>query len=171
MKEVYNCDGEYGRYIMQELKLPSVHATPEAIADYTAQGKKRIHWMDGDNMPGSIQINTSWYLAANKEYQLNLGDAANAYTKWQTHFHDSAEIVCYYGTDPDDPWNLNGEIEMVIGDEMHILTKSTMIYLPPNLEHSTPLITRVDRPIFHFSLVLSSSYGFVGKDGVSFEAK
>ena len=82
-----------------------------------------------------------------------------------------AIIVCYYGTDPDNPYELNGEIEMIIGDETHILTKSSMIFLPAGLVHSTPLITVVNKPIFHFSLVLSSSYSFTGADGNVFEAK
>lgn len=140
---------------MQELKLPPVHAAPEAIADYEASGKKRIHWMDNDNMPGSIQINTSWYLRSGREYQLNLGDKANVYNTWQCHTHDADEIVCYYGTDPEHPEDLCGEIEMVVGDELHVLTKSSMIFLPAGVPHSTPLINRVDRPIFHFSLVLT----------------
>jgi len=171
MERVNNCEGKYGKYIMQELILPAAHATPEAIFEYERQGKKRIHWMDGNNMPGAFQINTSWYLAPNKEIQLNLGDKANVYTKWQTHVHDTDEVVCYYGTDPDNPFELNGEIEMIIGEENHILTKSSMIFLPAGLVHSTPLITVVNKPIFHFSLVLSSCYSFTGADGNVFEAK
>ncbi len=171
MKSFKNREGEYGKYILQDLILPAAHATPEAIREYERQGKKRIHWMDGDIMPGAFQINTSWYLAPNREVQLNLGDEANIYTKWQTHVHDTDELVCYYGSDPENPWELNGEIEMIIGDESHILTKSSMIFLPAGLVHSTPLINVVNRPIFHFSLVLSSGYSFTGEDGKIFEAK
>lgn len=42
MKSVMNNGGEYGRYFLQELKLPSVHATPEAIEKYNGAGRKRI---------------------------------------------------------------------------------------------------------------------------------
>ena len=171
MKTVHNCEGVYGKYIMQELKLPPVHATPEAVADYEALGKKRIHWMDNANMPGCCQINTSWYFEANREKQLDPDARTNAYTKWQCHVHDVDEILCFYGSDPLDPYHLHAEIEIVLGDEHHLLTKSSLIYVPAGVSHSTPLVNRIDRPVFHFSMVLGKEYNFVGADGGTFAAK
>lgn len=170
--EIYqNCAGANGKYIMQELKLPAIHATPKAVADYEALGKRRIHWMDDQNMPGCCQINTSWYFAANREQQLHPTEETNVYTKWQCHVHDVDEILCFYGSDPEDPYNLHGEIELILGDESHILTKSSLIYVPAGMRHSTPLVNRIDRPIFHFSMVLNPNYNFVAEDGGTFMAK
>ncbi|MBQ8264560.1 MAG: hypothetical protein IJY96_07295 [Oscillospiraceae bacterium] len=160
-----NCEGEYGKYIMQELKLPPFHATPKARADAKARGQQPVHWMDNNNMPGSIQINCSWYFTEDREYQLG----PNALSKWQPHVHDVDEIVCFYGSDPENPHELNAEIEMVIGDEHHLLTKSSMIYLPAGVYHSRPLINSIDKPVFHFSLVLATDYSFTAADGSTFE--
>lgn len=171
MEPCQNCEGKYGKLIMQELKLPAIHATPQAVADYEALGRKRIHWIDGDNMPGAFQLNTSWYLAPNREQQLNPDAKTNTYTKWQPHVHDTDEMLCFYGSDPDDPYNLNGEIEIHIDGEPHILTKSSLIFLPAGLPHTPPLVNRVERPIFHFSMVLTSDYHFVTEGGESFETR
>ena len=166
-----NCDGPNGKYIMQDLRLPAAHADPKAIADYEALGKKRIHWMDNANMPGCCQINTSWYFEANREQQLHPTGETNVFTKWQCHVHDVDEILCFYGSDPYDPYNLNAEIEVVLGEDHHVLTKSSLIYVPAGLSHSTPLVNRIDRPVFHFSMVLSPDYNFVAADGGTFKAK
>ena len=61
MKECLNNEGEYGKYILQELVLPAVHATPDAIAKYEKAGRKRILWMDGSVLPAPFQINTAGY--------------------------------------------------------------------------------------------------------------
>ena len=53
--------GVWGKYILQDLQLPAIHSTPEAIEKYEKAGRKRIHWMDGHVMPGAFQINTAWY--------------------------------------------------------------------------------------------------------------
>ncbi len=161
--------GNYGKYIMQELSLPGVHGTPEAVAAYEALGKKRIHWMDDNNMPGCMQINTSWYFKTNREEQLNPQGEVNTYTKWQCHTHSVDEILCFYGSDPENPYDLCGEVELVIGDESHVLTRSTLIYVPAGVPHSTPLVNKIDRPMFHFSMVMSKDYNFTAADGGVFE--
>jgi hypothetical protein len=74
------------------------------------------------------------------------------------HVHDNAEILGFYGTNPDDPYDLGGEIEIVIDDELHILTKSSLVFLPGGMPHCPLTVTKVDRPIFHFSIVMDPQY-------------
>ena len=160
MKVNHNSEGTYAKYVMQDLRLPPEHASPEAVAKYERGGaKKRIHWMDGNNTPGAWQLNTSWFLAPNRAVLLGSADAPTAENEeWHAHVHDVDEMLLFNGTDPEHPTDLCGEIEMLIGDEIYIFTKSTLIFLPAGLKHSTPLINRVERPIFHFSTVLSKEY-------------
>ena len=58
----------------------------------------------------------------------------------KAHSHPYAEILGFVGTDPEDPSDLGGEVEFWIDGECHRLTKSTMVFLPPNLPHC-PLMT------------------------------
>ena len=61
-------------------------------------------------------------------------------------------------------------MEFWVGGEQHILTKSTMVFLPPNVPHCPLIINRVDRPIFNYSVVMNAIYGFEGQ-GASFRAE
>ena len=160
MATVYNTDGKHGGLVVQELTLPATHSTPEALEMYARFGR-RIHWIDSNVVPGSFQMNTSLYLKPT----IGLYDDDPAENKAKSlsfnvpHVHDNAaEILGFYGTNPDDPYDLGGEIEIIIDDETHILTKSSLVFLPPGLPHCPLTITRVDRPIFHFSIVMDPQY-------------
>ena len=156
-KQVLNTDGEYGAQFVQDLLLPESHKKPEVLAKY-AQYAKRIHWLDDDVVPGSIQMNTSWYLKPNRPDDPEAAKRDAGMGSFKEHTHDSDEILGFYGTDPDDPYNLFGEIELFIEGESHILTKSTMVFLPAGMEHCPLYINKLERPIFHFSLVMESKY-------------
>jgi ferredoxin len=54
------------------------------------------------------------------------------------HIHRDAELLFHIGGDPYNPQELNSEVEFFIGVEMerHVFTKSTVIYIPPNVVHS-----------------------------------
>ena len=70
------------------------------------------------------------------------------------HVHeDSCEILGYFGSDPHDPYNLNGEIIYTIDGEEYSITESTLIFLPKGLPHSPYRVVRVDKPIFHFAVL------------------
>ena len=67
--------------------------------------------------------------------------------KHGTHQHEYAEVILHIGTNPDDPLDLGGEVEFCMGPEMekHIISKSSVIYIPPNLEHGPWTVKRVER--------------------------
>ena len=70
---------------------------------------------------------------------------------WQTykpHFHDCEEFIGFFGSNPDKPFDLGGEIEVWIEDEQHIFNKSCFLFIPKGLKHNPFFIRRVDRPIF-----------------------
>ena len=165
-KQVFNTDGEYGGQIVQDLILPESHKKPDVLAKYAQYGK-RIHWIDTNVVPGAFQMNTSWYLRPNRPDDLEAANKDSGMGSLRAHTHDSDEILGFYGTDPDDPYNLSGEIELFIAGESHILTKSTLVFLPAGMEHCPLYINRVDRPIFHFSIVMESKYTLrhEGEDG------
>ena len=135
------------QYVIQTLKDPF---TPEMSKKYSTFAK-RILWIDGDMVPGAFQMNCAWYY---DKLETSMGD----------HIHDSDEILGFYGNDPDDPYNLHGEVEMWVGDQKFILTKSTMIFAPAGVSHCPLIIHRADRPIFHFSVVTGGTYKAITKE-------
>ena len=156
-KQVYNTDGEYGKQIVQDLILPKTHTTPEAIAKYETFGK-RIHWIDDAVVPGAFQMNTSWYFKPNRPDDPEEAKKTAGMGSQKEHVHDSDEILGFYGSNPDDQYDLGGEVEVFIDGESHILTKSSLVFIPAGMEHCPLYINRVDRPIFHFSIVMDSKY-------------
>ena len=92
-----NCEGEYGKYIVQELNAPTT-GTPEFQEIYN-RFAKRILWIDGNTVPGAFQMNTSWY---KKVPELN--------PIFEEHSHDSDELIGFFGSDPENPYDLGAEI-------------------------------------------------------------
>ena len=54
------------------------------------------------------------------------------------HIHRYPELLIHIGTNPDDPMDLGAEVELYMGPEMerHIITRSTVVYIPPNFIHA-----------------------------------
>ncbi len=162
---VYDNGGEYGHLFMQDTILPATHTNPVVMARYEQFGK-RVHWIDANNMPGAFQMNTSWWYKPNKELLSQPGSMAG-----KPHSHPFPEILGFYGSDPEHPFDLGGEVELYVNGELHVITKSTMVFLPPNLPHCPIFVRKVDRPIFHFSVVMNSLYTAEHTDDKPFEAK
>ena len=136
--------GKYGHLILSELRYE-----PEMSLDFRRiyeRFAKRVLWIDGDLVPGAFQMNVSWY------HRVPELDPVFA-----QHRHAAAEIIGFFGSDPEDPYDLHGEIRIDLDGEEHTLTRSSLIFLPPELPHAIH-ICRVDRPIFHFSVVTEAQY-------------
>jgi hypothetical protein len=134
---------KYSKYIITDLIEP---ADKKKIHNDYIKYARRILWMDKDVVPGAFNMNTAWYMKAGP----TLED--------KPHTHDSDEIIGFIGNDADHPGDLGGEIEIWLEDEKHIITKSAMVFVPAGMKHCPLIINRVDRPIFHFTVVTSKRY-------------
>jgi quercetin dioxygenase-like cupin family protein len=103
--------------------------------------------MDSNVVPGAFQMNTAWYCAVPERDPI-----------FTEHSHPYSELIGFYGSDPNDMYNLNGEIIFSIDGEAHRLTKSTLIFLPGGVIHNPMRIMLVSKPIFHFSVVMNPDY-------------
>lgn len=133
---------KYGKYIVTDLKTDM---SPESMARY-AKFATRILWMDEKVVPGSFQMNTSWYLRP-PDKQMGEG-----------HRHNVPEIIGFFGSNYKNPYDLGAEIEFWLEDEKFILTKTCMIFVPAGMKHCPLILKRVDRPVFHFSTVTAGKY-------------
>lgn len=134
----------YDNLIMSKLSYePPMSLDFKAIYEQFA---KRVLWIDGNLVPGAFQMNVSWYK------EVPALDPIFA-----EHRHNSAEIIGFFGSDPEDPYNLHGSLRVVIDGETHVIDSSSLIFFPPNVPHAIH-IDRVDRPIFHFSVVTEGTY-------------
>lgn len=138
--------GRYGKYFVQELKEPPDMGTP-GFRELYQKFAKRILWMDSDVCEGAFQMNTAWYFAPAPRDPIFL-----------EHTHSYDELIGFFGSDPDDPYDLGGVIEFTMDGEARRLTRSTMIWCPAEMPHNPMRILEVERPIFHFSVVMSPTY-------------
>ena len=145
---VMNTDGEYGKYIVQTLQAPQFSP---GFAEFYATYARRLLWMDGKVVPGSFQMNMSWYLHASDCRPL---------LKHDEHVHEHDEMIGFIGSDPDDPYDLGAEIEIGINGELHRLTRSSIIFMPAGMKHLPLSIISLERPVLHFSISLNSSYAY-----------
>ena len=105
-------------------------------------------YLDDTVIPGSWNVITAWFWPRTEPLVV-IPDA---------HYHEEREVVCFYGSDPDDPFDLCGEVEFWFEDQKILLTKSSLLYVPAGMKHSPLVLNRIDRPIFHFSSVTEAAW-------------
>ncbi len=107
--------------------------------------RRSMAWMDSSIVPGARNMECIWY------YKPLEGPAQ--------HVHDDTdEVLGFFGTNQDDPTKLGGVIEFEIEDETITITESCLLFFPKGTKHCPFHVTKVDTPIFHFSMTLDRYY-------------
>lgn len=77
-----------------------------------------------------------------------MGEAATKMAGHGPHIHNDPELLVALGTDMSNPRDLGAKMEMCMGPEMesHIVTESTMIWIPAKFVHAPFRILEVTRP-------------------------
>lgn len=131
---------KYGKYIItgakSDLELPSYRRDAAEIA---AGSHTRLIYLDEEVIKGAFYVECVWYWKGSEEAIV------------RAHTHPFDEVITFFGTNPEDPKDLCGEVELWLEDEKHILTKSCLVFVPKGMKHCPLVIRRVDRPIFHFT--------------------
>lgn len=138
------------KYFITELKLT------QGDAPWTPQFKKtegmRLINLDSNIRDGAFIIETAWFLPG--EWPASKGDVGTV----KEHGHDYDEVVAYVGTDPSDPYDLNGEVEFWIDGQQNNIDRSFIAFIPSGIPHGPLSIRRIDKPIFHFIAGMAKKY-------------
>jgi hypothetical protein len=137
-------DTKYGKYILTELSAAPFLVSGEKIKRGIEPFVVNV---DDSVIKGALGISTRWHLTEDFDQDRPL----------MLHSHDFDEYLCQFGTDVKNPRDLGAEIEVWLGGEKHIVTKSCIIYIPKGLEHGLKY-HRVDRPVFHFVVCTGTKY-------------
>ena len=138
---------KYGHLIVTEPK-PNVPPKEWGSGDIGTDRVSRMVYLDNEYPKGAFYLEVLWLYKKSLEDQIHT-----------PHSHDFDEMIAYFGSNPDDPADLGGEIELWLDDEKHLLTKSCVVFIPKGLKHCPLIYRRIDRPIFHFSTGPSGNYG------------
>ena len=131
---------KYGKYIItgakSGLELPSYRRDAEEVA---AGEHTRLIYLDEDVIKGAFYVECVWFWKGSDKSEV------------EAHTHPFDEVITFFGSNPEDPQDLCGEVELWLEDEKHILTKSSLVFVPKGMKHCPLVVRRVDRPIFHFT--------------------
>jgi hypothetical protein len=135
---------KYGKYIVTELHQPQENApwTPK----FKPEELVHVRYLDSNVLKGAFYVVTAWtFPPFVKE------------TRGKAHKHNWDEVLAFFGGNPDNPNELYAELEVNLGDEVHTVTKSCLIFIPKGVMHSLRFI-RIEKPIFHFACGKTKKY-------------
>ena len=135
---------KYGKHIITEPK-PNVWDLEEGNVKDGPDVVSPVVYLDNRVIDGAFYMEASWLLKANKFSP-------------PAHVHDFDEVIAFFGSDQKNPHDLYGEVELWLGDEKHILTKSCVVFIPKGLKHCPMLCLRADRPILLMSAGNTKNY-------------
>jgi hypothetical protein len=141
-------ESKYGKYIISELKQPKVEAAwspPISAAGKNRGG--RVLYLDSDVAEGAFYMECVWVMPRQAGAPMPGGRKVGT----EPHTHDYDEVIAFIGTDLNDPYDLGAEVELWLGDEKHIITKSSLVFVPAGLKHCPLTFLKVDRPVFHYT--------------------
>ncbi len=102
--------------------------------------------MSNDLVPGcNINIMYNWIKEQPKPNPMHLAMES----------HDYDEIIINLGTDPERPEYLGGAIEGYMGDEKHLITATTALFIPRNVPHGKITWKRFEKPHIQMAIKLT----------------
>jgi hypothetical protein len=81
------------------------------------------------------------------------------------HVHDYPEIIFHIGSDPENPEDLGGEIEMGVGGESLTFNRTTALFLPSGTSHGPFTWKKFTRPHLQIAIVLGGGTIATSKPG------
>jgi hypothetical protein len=100
-------------------------------------------------MPAMVAFTDSDILEGSKYFSVMvMGPEAVKHPGHGPHIHQDPELIVALGTDMANPRDLGAKFEMCMGPEMesHIITESTMIWLPAKFIHAPFRVLEATRP-------------------------
>jgi hypothetical protein len=134
-------ESKYDKYVV---KKPAYEVAPKV------EVKGRIPamtLMSGSLVPGSeMYIETGWVLGM-PDPNPHIGE----------HTHDYDEIVLHIGTDPSNPEDLGGEIEIGMGGEPVRINSTSAIFIPKGVKHGPLVWKKFTKPHLELTIMIGAS--------------
>jgi hypothetical protein len=138
------------RYIVTELRAEVGDAPWTPV--FHENEARRLLSLDSKVLQGGFYTETAWFWPGN--WPASKGEEGTI----KEHTHEFPEIIAFVGTNPDDIYDLGGEIEVWIDGKQNLINKSFLAFIPAGIKHGPISIKKVSRPIFHFTAGPSGSY-------------
>ena len=136
-------ESKYGKYIVYK---PKANITKPSWSPPPPPG--RIAYIDNEVVEGAFYMECVWMMPGLRPPP----EAGSEPPGPKPHTHDYDEILGFFGSDTENMYDLGGEAELWLEDEKHIINKSCLVFVPKGMQHCPLIFTRIDKPIFHFSV-------------------
>ena len=146
-------ESKYGKYFITETPLHPDHPQSRNILS-------DIPWCDslviedevGGTVEGAYYLETCMILRTGTTEPLKV-----------SHTHPFPEYLIFLGTNPEDQFDLGGEVELWMGDEKHLITRTCAVFCPAGVPHCPLIVHRVDRPFMFITTGPSLGYDRQGE--------
>ena len=136
---------KYEKYIIRNPKL--VELAHHAVGRVSGFTYPYLVYMDKELLKNSpVFIDVGWRLEIPTPNPIS-----------QPHSHPFDEILLYIGSNPDNPQDLCGELEIQMGEERYRFNTTTAIFMPKGVTHSVKHI-KVDKPILNIGISFRGEY-------------
>jgi hypothetical protein len=138
------------KYFVTELKdvVGAAPWTPQ----FAKNEAMRLISLDSEVIKGAFYMETAWFFPG------KWPEKADETRTIKAHSHEFDETIAWVGTDPKDPYNLNGEIELWIDSKQNIIDRSFLAFIPAGIVHGPIYIRRIEKPMFHFTSGVGKKY-------------
>ena len=134
--------------VKRNLVLSSHRIKPEEAQSGPRSLPTPVMWLDDKIIPGAFYSEAVWIWP----------ECASERSVAKAHTHPFDEIITFFGTNWEVPYDLCGEVELWLEDEKFVMTKNFLAFIPAGMKHCPLIVRRVDRPIFHFNVGSGAQY-------------
>lgn len=144
--------GKFAKYIFYDIKpvppeMAAMMKQMQQKSQSTVEGT-RIVDLDTTRVAGAPYMDFVWLWKG----------SAKGYSE-EEHSHGFDEAIGFIGSKgANAPRDLGGEMEVWLGGEKYLITKSCLIFVPKGLKHCPIRFNRIDSPILFFTFGLATSY-------------
>ncbi|HSW58811.1 MAG TPA: hypothetical protein VLH15_10430 [Dehalococcoidales bacterium] len=121
------------------------NAPPPIPRDPSLRSTRLLH-LEDDIAQGSFYVDFVWI------WEGNGGAPA------PEHAHDWVELIAMVGGDREHPYDLGGTMSIVLGDETHYMTRSSLVCVPRGLKHCPWKFIGIKKPTLVFTAGPSAMY-------------
>jgi len=145
---------KYAKYISYDVDkakwLPKDSTPPAEPRKKFDSTIKITPLLDLDRVPGAFYIDLNWMGKGYSKDYLDEGE----------HYNDFDEVIGLIGSRGEkDPRALGGEVEMWLGGEKYLITRSCLIFVPKGLKHIPIRFNRIDNaPVLFFTFGQTAKY-------------
>jgi len=138
------------KYFVTEPKQNIVEAPWNPV--FSDKEGTRLMALDSEVLKGAFYMELAWFWPGKwPETKSEEGTV-------KPHSHEWDEAIAFVGTNPENPYDLGGEVELWVNGEQNILDRSFVAFIPAGTVHCPLRIRKVNRPIFHFTAGVGKKY-------------